>query len=99
MGKKRRVLRSPKFKHLRKHPKYAGMAAPKEQKIEEAQEIVEPVLEIVEPVLEIVEPVLETKPVATIEKPKPKPRRTRKTTAKKTTTRKRATIKKAEKKE
>ena len=25
MGKKRRVLRSPKFANLRKHPKYAGM--------------------------------------------------------------------------
>ena len=91
MGKKRRVLRSPKFAHLRKHPKYAGMVASNEQAKEESQEsaIVEeqptPVLDIVATQTETIEPEPVVKAVK--EKPKPKPRKTRKkaTTAKKRT--------------
>jgi predicted house-cleaning noncanonical NTP pyrophosphatase (MazG superfamily) len=86
MGKKRRILRSPKFKHLRKHRKYSGLV---KAKVEEAvEEVVEEAVEeeIQESIEEIVTPILEVKPKATIEKPKPKSRRTRKgaTTRRKT---------------
>ena len=95
MGKKRRVLRNPKFKHLRKHPKYAGMVASNKQKIEEIQETIE---EVTEPAESIPTPVLETAAEVVVEKLKPKLRRTRKKTtiAKKTTAKRRIIKKKVE---
>jgi len=92
MGKKRRVLRSSKFANLRKHPKYAGMIAARQQKKEEPCEAVaeQPKPELIkEP--EIVEIIPEPE-VVKLEKPKPvskpKPKITKKTTIKKTTRKK-----------
>ena len=92
MGKKRRVLRSPKFANLRKHPKYAGMVAANKQENEEPNETV---IENVEQKPEIIE---EPK-IVKLEKPKPAPKkkaapktkaksRAKKTTVKKTTRKK-----------
>ena len=92
MGKKRRVLRSPKFARLREHPKYAGMVAANKQENEEPDEIV---VEVIERKPEIIE---EPK-IVKLEKPKPALKkkaapktkaksRTKKTTAKKTTRKK-----------
>jgi hypothetical protein len=92
VGKKRRVLRSPKFAKLRTHPKYAGMVAVHEQEKEEPSETV---IETIEQKPEIIE---EPK-VVKLEKPKPAPKkkaapktkaksRTKKTTVKKTTRKK-----------
>ena len=88
MGKKKRVLNSPKFAKLRTHPKYVGLVAANKQEIEEPDEIV---VEVLEQEPEIVE---EPK-VVKLEKPKPAPKKkaapktkakskTKKTTAKKT---------------
>lgn len=73
MGKKRRVFKSPKFANLRKHPKYAGMVAAREQKKEESYEVVveQPKPETVKEA-EIVEVTPEPK-VVKLEKPKPIP--------------------------
>ena len=57
MGKKRRVLRSPKFARLRKHPKYVGLVAANKQETGEVQEVVE---EVIKPAEEIPTFVLET---------------------------------------
>ena len=92
MGKKRRVLRNPKFAKLRTHPKYVGLVAANKQEIEEPDEIV---VEVLEQKPEIIE---EPK-IVKLEKPKPAPKkkaapkikaksRTKKTTAKKTTRKK-----------
>ena len=86
MGKKRRVLKSPKFAKLRTHPKYAGMVAANKQENEEPSEAV---IENVEKKPEIIE---EPK-IVKLEKPKTAPKtkaksKTKKTTAKKTTRKK-----------
>ena len=92
MGKKRRMLKSPKFARLRTHPKYVGLVAANKQEIEEPDEIV---VEVLEQKPEIIE---EPK-IVKLEKPKPAPKkkaapktkaksRTKKTTAKKTTRKK-----------
>jgi len=92
VGKKRRVLRNPKFAKLRTHPKYVGLVAANKQEIEEPDEIV---VEVLEQKPEIIE---EPK-IVKLEKPKPAPKkkaapkikaksRTKKTTAKKTTRKK-----------
>lgn len=88
MGKKRRMLKSPKFAKLRTHPKYVKLVAANKQENEEPNEVV---IEVVEQKPEIVE---EPK-VVKLEKPKPAPKKkaapktkakskTKKTTAKKT---------------
>ena len=92
MGKKRRVLKNPKFAKLRTHPKYVNLVAANEQKNEEPNEAV---IENIEQEPEIIE---EPK-IVKLEKPKPAPKkkaapktkaksRTKKTTAKKTTRKK-----------
>ena len=92
MGKKRRMLKSPKFAKLRTHPKYVKLVAANKQENEEPNEVV---IEVVEQKPEIVE---EPK-VVKLEKPKPAPKKkaapktkakskTKKTTAKKTTRKK-----------
>jgi hypothetical protein len=102
MGKKRRVLKSPKFANLRRHPKYSGMIAAREQEKEEFNEVAikqpEPEITQITQIMEIApEPeITETTPepkVVKLEKPKPAPKakaksRTKKTTAKKTTAKK-----------
>tara|TARA_R110000851_G_scaffold83939_1_gene183143 strand:- start:320 stop:601 length:282 start_codon:yes stop_codon:yes gene_type:complete len=92
VGKKRRMLKSPKFAKLRTHPKYVKLVAANKQENEEPNEVV---IEVVEQKPEIVE---EPK-VVKLEKPKPAPKKkaapktkakskTKKTTAKKTTRKK-----------
>ena len=94
VGKKRRVLKSPKFAKLRTHPKYSGMVAVHEQKNEEPSETV---FKNIEQKTEIIEEtkIVEEPKVVKLEKPKPAPKKkaapktkakskTKKTTAKKT---------------
>ena len=103
MGKKRRVLKSPKFANLRRHPKYSGMIAAREQEKEEFNEVAikqpEPEITQITQIMEIApEPeITETTPepkVVKLEKPKPvlrtktKSKTTKKTTIKKTTRKK-----------
>jgi len=92
VGKKRRVLRSPKFARLREHPKYAGMVAANKQENEEPDEIVVEVIEQKPEAIEEPEVVKLEKPKPALKKkaaPKTKAKsKTKKTTAKKTTRKK-----------
>ena len=73
MGKKRRVLRSPKFANLRTHPKYVGMVSSnKKEKKEFYEEAVDQLIEEteIEKEAEIVEAAEAPKAVK-LENPKP----------------------------
>jgi len=108
MGKKRRVLKSPKFANLRKHPKYARFSNSvaeldlKTDKAEEKEPLIEPPTPILDAVEEpstlgaIPEPKLAVEAPVVEENFKPKPRKKRTTTRKKATARKRTFKKKVE---
>jgi hypothetical protein len=89
MGKKRRVLHSPKFAGLRKHPKYRGLASANSKLVENLQEVEEQ--EVVEetPILKAAEETLNIEPELQEVKPEPilKPKKTTaKASSKKSTT-------------
>ncbi len=71
MGKKRRVINSPKFAGLRKHPKYRGLTETSSKFIENQQEVEEQ--EVIEetPVLKAAEETLNIEPSPA--KPTPAP--------------------------
>tara|TARA_R110000824_G_scaffold64253_2_gene167948 strand:+ start:1682 stop:1987 length:306 start_codon:yes stop_codon:yes gene_type:complete len=99
MGTKRRILRSPKFKHLKK-ARFGSKASPEEQNNSEEQEKFEKQEPIVEtPILKMVEepPLAEEAKPTPVLKPKKatlKKATARKTTKKPTTAKKRTTKKK-----
>ena len=95
MGKKRRVLSNPKFKHLRNHPKYRGLfkketpiaASPTEPELKEAlkEEVVTPVLESPQPETT---PKIKKTPPASLRKETKTKVSSKKTSTKKQSTRK-----------
>ena len=103
MGKKRRILRSPKFAALRRHSKFKGLTeanlAPTQE--EKPEEIVEPV--VLEKIVELAEPEVAPPPATLIEKPEPKPepkykKTSRKVSAKKTPSTKKPKTRRSSKK-
>lgn len=71
MGKKRRVINSPKFASLRKHPKYRGLAEANSKFVGNQQEVEEQ--EVIEetPILKAAEEILDIEPAPA--KPTPAP--------------------------
>ena len=78
MGKKRRVLKNPKFAKLRTHPKYVRLAGTNNRQDEVQESAVETPTEVVQ------EPVLEVRSTK-IERPKPAPKKKTTLRAKETT--------------
>ncbi len=77
MGKKRRVINSPKFASLRKHPKYRGLTEANSKFVENQQEAEEQ--EIIEetPVLKAAEETLNIEPSPAKPTPTPVPKPTK----------------------
>jgi hypothetical protein len=95
MGHKRRILRNPKFAHLKKIRFSEKISTTPLSNLEAQEEVEEqpPIIEVHTPVLDAVQkefevastPAGETKPKMTIKKSSPKKRATTRATAKKTT--------------
>jgi len=71
MGKKRRVINSPKFASLRKHPKYRGLAEANSKFIGNQQEVEDQGVIEETPILKAAEEILDIEPAPA--KPTPAP--------------------------
>ena len=71
MGKKRRVINSPKFASLRKHPKYRGLAEANSKFIGNQQEVEDQGVTEETPILKAAEEILDIEPAPA--KPTPAP--------------------------